>query len=324
MKQEVNLINLGIELGQKRAGLAESPKYLKGFLPKLEQDGLRLDLKAEISAEFETFCGVHCLNDFSFMDWKPYQLAYSKVSQHLDDRKVLINWGGDHSIAIATVGAYCRHYPEGYVLWIDAHADINLPEHSMSGNFHGMPLAVLLNLTGIRQKYFPWIANSLDSRKLIYLGVRDLDPFEKSILEGLNIHNFTPADIDKFGAAAITAKIQDIIGSNQLHISFDIDGLSPEYAAATGLNVPQGLHLEDVCYIGKALSETCPIKSIDIVEINPFIGKPSQVFNTYLSAIQFLKATLLNNFDYKEESYASIGRSIQTTYAASLSRSISL
>ena len=56
--------------------------------------------------------------------------------------------GGDHSIAMGTVAGTAAHLREKDLdlglLWIDAHADLNTPETSPSGNVHGMPLAVLL------------------------------------------------------------------------------------------------------------------------------------------------------------------------------------
>ena len=56
--------------------------------------------------------------------------------------------GGDHSIAVGTVSGLSRHYQkQGQkigLIWIDAHADMNIPETSPSGNVHGMVLAAAL------------------------------------------------------------------------------------------------------------------------------------------------------------------------------------
>src|SRR5580765_1259958 len=49
--------------------------------------------------------------------------------------------GGDHSVAMGTLGGMAAVHGAGAVLWIDAHGDLNRPETSPSGNVHGMPLA---------------------------------------------------------------------------------------------------------------------------------------------------------------------------------------
>ena len=67
---------------------------------------------------------------------------YDEVHQCIERGRLPIVMGGDHSIAIGTVGGATHSGPAG-VIWIDAHADFNTPKSSPSGNVHGMPLAVL-------------------------------------------------------------------------------------------------------------------------------------------------------------------------------------
>ena len=54
--------------------------------------------------------------------------------------------GGDHSVALGTLGGLARARGVGGVLWIDAHSDLNTPESSPTGNVHGMPLAAAIGL----------------------------------------------------------------------------------------------------------------------------------------------------------------------------------
>ena len=70
--------------------------------------------------------------------------------------------GGDHSVAIGTLGGMARARGTGGVLWIDAHADLNDPESSPSGNVHGMPLAAALGLAGPRFETDAWPAPSVE------------------------------------------------------------------------------------------------------------------------------------------------------------------
>ena len=53
--------------------------------------------------------------------------------------------GGDHSLAIGSIHGHAQAHKNIGVIWIDAHADINPPLKSDSGNIHGMPLAFLVS-----------------------------------------------------------------------------------------------------------------------------------------------------------------------------------
>ena len=76
------------------------------------------------------------------------QNIIESVSGILADGELPIILGGDHSIAIATFSAIASHHRnnggEIGLIWFDAHADINTPETSLSGNIHGMPLGTIL------------------------------------------------------------------------------------------------------------------------------------------------------------------------------------
>ncbi|KAH3854101.1 hypothetical protein DPMN_096640 [Dreissena polymorpha] len=63
--------------------------------------------------------------------------------------------GGDHSMAIGTIMGHARIHPDMAVLWIDAHADINTPLTSDSGNIHGMPLSFLAHELDNYISYLP-------------------------------------------------------------------------------------------------------------------------------------------------------------------------
>lgn len=79
----------------------------------------------------------------------PYQLIYNETINH--NGKILA-LGGDHSIGISTVfGSLYKYGRNLKVIWVDAHADINTTETSLSKNKHGMPVSSLFNLMK------PWI-----------------------------------------------------------------------------------------------------------------------------------------------------------------------
>src|SRR5262245_44644666 len=61
-----------------------------------------------------------------------------RTKRCMDAGEVPIVIGGDHSIAMGTVAGVAEHYREKGerigLIWVDAHADMNTPDSSPSGN----------------------------------------------------------------------------------------------------------------------------------------------------------------------------------------------
>lgn len=128
-----------------------------------------------------------------------------QVHEHASKGRFVLTLGGDHSIAIGTIGGTAKAIRERLgrelaVIWVDAHADINTPETSDSGNIHGMPVAFLTGLAREeREDCFGWIKdeNRISPKKLVYIGLRDIDRGEKQILREHGIKAFSMHDIDR-------------------------------------------------------------------------------------------------------------------------------
>ena len=87
------------------------------------------------------------------------------------------------------------------VIWVDAHADINSPEGSPSGNVHGMPLSFLTGLTvEDKEDMFGWLGEEhrISTTKLVYIGLRDVDSEEKRVLKEHGIRAFSMHDVDRY------------------------------------------------------------------------------------------------------------------------------
>ena len=128
-----------------------------------------------------------------------------QVYAHAKEGRCVLTLGGDHSIAIGTVSGTARAIKERLgremaVIWVDAHADINTPETSDSGNIHGMPVAFLTGLAKEkREDVFGWLTEDMmiSVKKLVYIGLRDVDRGEKKILRDNGIRAFSMHDIDR-------------------------------------------------------------------------------------------------------------------------------
>jgi arginase len=201
------------------------------------------------------------------------------VDKAVTQRKVPLVLGGDHSIAVGTVAGLSRSFrkkkqPVG-LIWIDAHADMNTPETSPSGNVHGMPLACcigmgpkeLTNLFG----YSPKVA----ARNVALVGVRDVDQLEAPHVRNSGVRAFTMRHIDERGLRAIMDEAIDIASSGTagFHLSLDMDYVDPHEAPGVGTPVRGGgtyreahLAMEMICDSGKMLS-------MEVVEVNPVIDE---------------------------------------------------
>jgi arginase len=295
MKNRINFSEINIELGQTKLGLSRSSEYLKAILPNYD---VHFELIDNSNSELKNPSGEYIQfkfdNEFKKVSWSDYESTYQHTLKLLNTEMPLLNWGGDHSISLSTVGAFIEKH-NGYVLWIDAHADLNLPSTSPSGSLHGMPLSILLNLNGLRSKYFPWIKHSLAAEKLIYLGLRSIDPFEQTALSSLGIQHYFYSDVKQKGLLNIIKEIKSKIQNTPLHVSFDIDSMDPKFAPSTGVPVKNGFTPFEIDLIAENLIAESDLKSMDIVELNPMIGNASQVERTFMTAIEFINSSFKYN-----------------------------
>ena len=212
--------------------------------------------------------------------------AVSAVTQHLSNQvyeharegRFVLTLGGDHSIAIGTISGTAKAMRERLgreigVIWVDAHADINTPETSDSGNIHGMPLAFLTGLVSDKPDApFGWLQaeHKLSPIKLVYIGLRDVDRGEKKILRDNSIKAFSMHDIDRHGIGKVMDMALGWIGHDTpIHLSFDVDALDPMWAPSTGTPVRGGLTLREGDFIAECVHETGSLVALDLVEVNP-------------------------------------------------------
>lgn len=210
-----------------------------------------------------------------------YQSLFETCKKH--DKYVLL--GGDHSIGQPSVAASLEKIdPKNlYVIWIDAHGDINTYKESKSKNLHGMPLA---GLVGYEK---PWVntKKKLLKTNLLYFGLRDADDFEMRKITKDKI--FYTSIIE-----TLIQKINDIIVSNNnavFHVSWDVDSLDPIYMDSTGCRVPNGLKpIHVVMAINYVKNRMI---ALDIVEYNSEIGTDESKLTSVCSMNDILTQIML-------------------------------
>ena len=209
--------------------------------------------------------------------------AILKVCQSLEKQtyeavangSVPITLGGDHSLAVGSVSGVSRAFRDKGrkvgLIWVDAHADINTPDSSPTGNVHGMPLAHLL---GMGHKDFARLGGfspKIDPRNVVLVGIRDVDRAEAVNIRKSGIRVFSMQEIDRYGMGVVTEQAIDMAsdGTAGFHLSFDIDAVDPGNAPGTGTVKRGGLTYRESHLLMELCADSERMIGLDVVEVNP-------------------------------------------------------
>jgi arginase len=198
--------------------------------------------------------------------------------------------GGDHSVAIGTLGGLARACGSGGVLWIDAHGDLNRPETSPTGNVHGMVLAAALGLAGRAFESESWPTPAVDPARVALVGLRSLDGAERALLRELGARVYTMSDVDRLGIErAIRESLEHVAGSGFVHVSLDMDVVDPEIAPGVGTPVRGGLSYREAHFALELVAESGLAGSLEVVEVNPVLDRENA---TGLLAVELAASAL--------------------------------
>jgi len=201
------------------------------------------------------------------------QLA-AEVEAILEAGEFPIILGGDHSIAIGSFAGAAAYYRKQQqtlgLIWFDAHADMNTPETTPSGNIHGMPLATLFGYGVPELTRVAGFSPKVDPALCAHVGARDVDPGERELIKKLGVRFFTMREIDERG---LSACMDDAIaiasqGTAGYGVTFDVDALDPGDAPGSGTLVRGGLTYREAHLGMEKIAEHGGMRSLEIVEIN--------------------------------------------------------
>jgi arginase len=205
-----------------------------------------------------------------------------RVRRTLEEGQVPLVMGGDHSIAIGTIAGVAEFFrardQKLGLIWVDAHADMNTPEISPSGNIHGMPLATVLGLGHPRLVEMGGFWPKVDKRNVCLIGIRDLDESERQVVLGSGIHAYTMRDVDERGMRAIMQEAIGFAGDGTagFHVSFDLDGMDPRDVPGTGTPVKGGISWREANLLMEMVADSGRMTSFEITELNPILDVKNQ------------------------------------------------
>jgi arginase len=197
-----------------------------------------------------------------------------KVEEILGAGELPLILGGDHSIAIGSISgfsSYCRKRNKAPgLIWFDAHADMNSPETTPSGNIHGMPFAVVLGHGAPELVSIGGFTPKLNPEFCVHVGARDIDRGERELIQKLGIRFITMREIDERGmsvcmddAIAIASR-----ASGGYAVTFDVDALDPGDAPGSGTLVRGGLTYREAHLAMEKIGDAGGMRSLEVVEIN--------------------------------------------------------
>ncbi len=282
--QPVELIGVPLDHGAGHRGVSMGPTALRiaGLTSALEKMELTVVEGGDIAVPIPEM-GQSGDPKARYLD--TVRAACSQLSDRvqgcLEAGRFPLVLGGDHSVAVGTIsGVSGFHHskdpgkvPKVGLLWFDAHADLNTPDTSPTGNIHGMPLACLLGNGPKELTDIGFAGAKLEPHRIVQVGLRDLDPGERRKIHEHDIRAYTMEEVDRRGLPLVLEEaISHVLTDcDHLHVSFDIDVIDPRFAPGTGTATEGGFTYREAHLAMEMVAETGKMGSLELVEVNPVL-----------------------------------------------------
>ena len=300
---KIRILGVPLDLGQERRGVDMGPSVVRaaGLNQVLKSLGHQVEDAGNLNvkiAETQPFGDRHAkyLKEIA----ETSQEVAHRIYQTLEAGYFPLSLGGDHSIAVGTIAGVSKFYRDRRKqiggLWIDAHADMNTPETSPSGNVHGMPFAATLGFGPEPLTRIFGYSPKIRPKNCALIGARNLDEDERRRVRDSGISVFTMREIDEMGMRAVMEKCLTIAtrGTAGFVVSFDMDVVDPGEAPGVGTPVRGGITYREAHLLMEMIADSKKMLSLEIVEINPIIDvlNKTAILGVGLAASAFGKKIL--------------------------------
>ncbi|HKL70522.1 arginase [Salibaculum sp.] len=300
------LIGAPVDSGKRRDGCLMGPDALRvaGLIDQLTALGHTVADLGNLAPEPVDIPADAHLHDLpTTVGWTR---TLARAARQAAPQGLPIFLGGDHALSLGSVAGMAAHAAEQgrplFLLWLDAHSDFNTPQTTRSGHLHGTPVAYVTGQPGFEA--FPPLAAPIPSDRVAMIGLRSVDPAERTMLAETDIALTDMRMIDEHGIAGPLAAFLDRIraADGLLHVSLDVDFLDPGLAPAVGTTVPGGASFREAHLVMEMLHDSGCLAALDLVELNPFLDERGRT----ASAMVDLAASLMGRriFDRPTRSYA--------------------
>lgn len=293
LTREVAVIGAALDLGQGRRGVDMGPSAIRyaGLDERLTSLGYDVHDLGNVEAAIQEATALEDEHARFLPEiLRTCARIAGLVAEATRAGRIPLVLGGDHSVALGTLGGLASVHGPGGVIWIDAHPDVNTPETSPSGNVHGMALAAALGLAGDAFASEAWPLPAVAPGRAALVGVRQLDDGERRLLRDAGVRVYTMSEIDRIGIErAVRESIDRVAGPGFVHVSLDLDALDPEVAPGVGTPVRGGLTYREAHLALELVAESGLAGSLEVVEVNPILDREN---TTALTAVELVASAL--------------------------------
>lgn len=289
--RNVSIIGVPCDYGQQRRGVDMGPSAIRyaGLQERLQILGYEVVDEGNIRASDQQRLeqqDTRLLNLEEVIQVNT-ELA-NMVKVVVDNQRTPLVLGGDHSIAIGTLAGLSLHYKNLGVIWFDAHADLNTPETTPSGNIHGMPLATSIGLGHERLTSILHSEAKIQAENIIIIGGRSIDEGERVLIKERGIQVYTMHEIDRLGMTHVMEQTLAYFKEKQidgLHLSLDLDALDPLYTPGVGTPVAGGITYRESHLAMEMIQESGLLTSAEFVEVNPILDEHNKTADVAVALV---------------------------------------
>lgn len=278
MNKSIDVIGVQMDFGASKRGVAMGPAAIRyaGLLDNLKGMGFDVHDKGDILPLLRGKTSETMRNYEQVIDVN--RKLYDKVTTSLSRGRFPLVLGGDHSIAAGSISAVSKAYQDKGgigVIWIDAHGDWNNEKSSNTGNMHGMPFSAVCGYGPDCMVNYGQDPAYIKVKNCVQIAGRDIDPKEAERMKEAGITVFPINMIDELGMPTVIRKAIEIASDETagIHLSFDIDAVTPEVAPGTGTMVHSGLTARESFIAVELLAQSHKLLSMDMVEVNPILDE---------------------------------------------------
>jgi len=203
------------------------------------------------------------------------QVAERVAAAPAGDRVLVL--GGDCTVGVGTVAGLARRGATPGLVYLDRHADLNVPSSTIDGALDWMGVAHMLDLDGAVDELAAVGGTRplLDAGRLAFLALGRATEFERDVIarRGLTVVDLDAATADPDGAAR--AALVALDGAEEMAVHFDVDVVDfLDAPLAENIDREPGLPLAAAGRALAALLADARVTAVTVTEFNPLHGAP--------------------------------------------------
>lgn len=291
VKKNVSIIGVPCDYGQQRRGVDMGPSAIRyaGLHNRLTDLGYFVEDEGNIQVIDGAIPDTIDEKLLNLDEVVEVNTALAHMVQKVVQKNCIpLVLGGDHSIAIGTLAGLSTHYKNLGVIWFDAHADLNTPDTTPSGNIHGMPLATSIGLGHKRLTSILHAEPKIKQENIVIIGGRSIDEGERVLIKERGIKIYTMHEVDRLGMTYVMEETLKYFREHKIdgmHLSLDLDALDPLYTPGVGTPVLGGITYRESHLAMEMIQESGLLTSAEFVEVNPILDERNKTANVAVALI---------------------------------------